>query len=50
MEVLTDLVPEEQEGRAGWVERAEDAEQFLEEERAGLGEGDVRDLTDQTQS
>ena len=50
VEVLTDLIPEEQEGRAGWVERGEDADQFLEEERAGLGEGDVRDLTDQTQS
>ena len=49
-ELLDDLVLDEEEGRAGWVVRGQQAEQLLEEERAWLGEGGVRDLTDHVES
>ena len=47
---MNDLVSDEVEGWAGGVEGAEGADQFLEEERAGLSEGDLRDLTDESES
>ena len=47
---MNDLVSDEVEGWAGGVEGAEGADQFLEEERAGLTEGNLRDLTDESES
>ena len=47
---MNNLVSDEVEGWAGGVEGAEGADQFLEEERAGLSEGDLRDLTDESES
>ena len=43
---MNDLVSDEVEGWAGGVEGAEGADQLLEEERASLVEGGVRDVAD----
>ena len=49
-ELLGDLVLDEEERWADRVVSGEEAEQLLEEEGAGLGEGDVRDLTEEAES